>query len=70
MFEAARKQGMKTVATFHEMPGEIYDAGRKYCPPGVDVNDPAFTDLPKDVLFPYFVLGRNIGLQITVTRRQ
>lgn len=32
--------------------------------------DPAFTDLPKDVLFPYFVLGRNIGLQITVTRRQ
>lgn len=45
MFEAAREQGMKTVATFHEMPGEIYDPGREYCPPGVDVNDPAYTDL-------------------------
>jgi len=45
MFEAARKYGMRTVATFHEMPGEIYDAGREYCPPGVDVNDPKYTDL-------------------------
>lgn len=42
MFEAARKQGMKTVATFHEMPGEIFDGGREYCPPGVDVNDPKY----------------------------
>jgi alpha-L-fucosidase len=45
MFEAARRQGMRTVATFHEMPGEIYDPGRAMCPDGVDVNDPKYKDL-------------------------
>jgi len=45
MFAAARKQGMKTVITFHEMPGEIYDAGRKLCPEGVNVNNPKYADL-------------------------
>lgn len=33
-------------------------------------DEPAFSHLPVDaLLFPYFVLGRNIGLQITVTRK-
>ena len=45
MFEAAREHGMKTIATFHEMPGEIFDAGRKLCPPGVDVNNPQYASL-------------------------
>ncbi|MHC4559879.1 MAG: alpha-L-fucosidase [Planctomycetota bacterium] len=45
MFEAIRKRGMKTVATFHEPPGEMYDAGRLYCPEGVGVNNPEYSDL-------------------------
>jgi alpha-L-fucosidase len=45
MFEATRKLGMKTVATFHEPPGEMFDAGRKYCPEGVGINNPEYTDL-------------------------
>ncbi|MHC4438315.1 MAG: alpha-L-fucosidase [Planctomycetota bacterium] len=45
MFEALRKHGMKTVATFHEAPGSIYDSGKKYCPEGVGVNNPKYSDL-------------------------
>jgi len=45
MFKAVRKHGMKTVATFHEAPGSIYDSGRKYCPEGVGVNNPKYSDL-------------------------
>ena len=45
MFEAARKVGMKTVATFHEPPGEMFDAARQYCPEGAPVFDPAYADL-------------------------
>jgi len=45
MFEAARKQGMKTVATFHETPGQMFEAGRRYCPEGVGVNNPEYKDL-------------------------
>jgi alpha-L-fucosidase len=45
LFEAARKQGLKTVATFHERPGEMYDAARRFCPPGVGANDPAYSEL-------------------------
>lgn len=45
MFEAARKQGMKTIVSFHEMPGDIYDAGRELCPEGVGVNNPEYQDL-------------------------
>jgi alpha-L-fucosidase len=46
LFRAARKQGMRTVATFHKGPGSIYSAhGRKYCPPGVDVNNEKYADL-------------------------
>ena len=45
MSQAARKLGMKTVVTFHEMPGEIYEAGKELCPEGVNVNDPKYADL-------------------------
>jgi alpha-L-fucosidase len=45
LFQAIRKQGMKTVATFHKGPGSIYDSGRKYCPKGVDVNNPNYSGL-------------------------
>ena len=44
-FKAVRKQGMKTVATFHKGPGSIYGHGMDYCPEGVDVNDPKHVDL-------------------------
>jgi alpha-L-fucosidase len=45
-FEAVRKQGMKTVVTFHKGPGSIYAAhGKDYCPEGVDVNNPEYADL-------------------------
>ncbi len=45
MFAAAKKYGMKTIISFHEIPGEIYNAGRKYCPEGVGVNNPKYKDL-------------------------
>ncbi|MEL6822072.1 MAG: alpha-L-fucosidase, partial [Calditrichota bacterium] len=45
MFAAARAQNMRTIATFHEGPGSIYEGGRERCPDGVDVNDPAHADL-------------------------
>jgi len=55
MFTALRKRGMKTVATFHEPPGEMFDAGRVYCPEGVGVNDPEYSELydksPDSVLY-------------------
>ncbi len=45
MFEAARKHGMKTVATFHETPEEMFEAGRRYCPEGVGPNNPEYKEL-------------------------
>ena len=44
MFEAARKLGMKTVATFHETPEEMFAGARTLCPEG-GVNDPEYADL-------------------------
>ena len=45
MFEAARKVGMKTVATFHEPPGEMFDVARRFYPEGVGANDPQYAEL-------------------------
>lgn len=46
LFQAVRKHGMKTVATFHKGTGSIYsEHGREYCPDGVDVNNEAYSDL-------------------------
>ncbi len=45
LFEAARKQGLKTVATFHEPPAEMFDEGRKRCPEDASINDPQYADL-------------------------
>ena len=45
MFEAARKVGMKTVATFHEPPGEMFDEARQRCSKDSAVFDPAYADL-------------------------
>jgi alpha-L-fucosidase len=45
MFAAARKVGMKTFASFHEPPGEMFDAARAFYPQGVGANDPAYADL-------------------------
>jgi len=45
MFEAARKVGLKTIATFHEPPGEMFDAARSFYPEGVGANDPKYADL-------------------------
>ena len=45
MFKAARKYGMKTVATFHEKPGSIWGPAKEYCPDGVGPNDPKYADL-------------------------
>ena len=44
-FEAARKVGMKTVATFHEPPGEMFNAAREYCKEGSPIFDPEYADL-------------------------
>ena len=42
LVEAVRKQGMKTCVAWHNWRTYItYDPGRRLCPPGVDVNDPA-----------------------------
>jgi alpha-L-fucosidase len=44
--EALRKQGLKTCVALHNWRTYItYDTGRRLCPPGVDVNDPAYTGL-------------------------
>jgi alpha-L-fucosidase len=44
--EAIRKQGLKTCVALHNWRTYItYDTGRRLCPPGVDVNDPAYTGL-------------------------
>lgn len=45
MFDAARKHGMRTIATFHEAPGSIYELAKRYCPDGVGPNDPKYADL-------------------------
>lgn len=45
LFKAARNHNLKTVATFHELPGEIFEAGKEYCPEGVGVNNPEYADL-------------------------
>lgn len=42
LIEAVKKQGLKTCIALHNWRTYItYDTGRKLCPPGVDVNDPA-----------------------------
>ena len=58
MFEAARKQNLKTIVTFHELPGEMYDSGRRYCPKGVGVNNPEYADLYEKS--PYSVLNNKL----------
>jgi alpha-L-fucosidase len=58
MFEAARKVGMKTVATFHEPPGEMFDAAREYCPEGSPVFDPTYADLYNKS--PFSVLNKKL----------
>jgi alpha-L-fucosidase len=45
MAQAARKQGMKVVTTFHNVRWDYYDAGRQLCPKGIGVNDPKLSDL-------------------------
>lgn len=46
MLEAVRKQGIKTFASFHQYTNWFYfNPGRKICPPGVDVNNPAYVGL-------------------------
>ena len=45
LFKAARAQGLKTFVSVHEPPGEMYETGRQFCPPGVGVNDPTYADL-------------------------
>ena len=45
MFEAARKVGLKTIATFHEPPGEMYESAREFYPEGLGANDPKYADL-------------------------
>ncbi len=45
LFASVRKVGMKTVATFHEPPGEMFDAAREYCEEGSSIFDPAYADL-------------------------
>ncbi|MDN5202814.1 alpha-L-fucosidase [Fulvivirgaceae bacterium BMA10] len=43
MFAAARRQGMKTIATIHEHPGSIYANAKELCPESA--NDPQYKDL-------------------------
>lgn len=46
MEKAIRKRGMRFLATFHDnVNWRFFDSGRRYCPPGVDVNDPKFAGL-------------------------
>lgn len=42
LFKALRKQGLKTVATFHERPADFFNPARRYCPKGVDANNPKY----------------------------
>jgi alpha-L-fucosidase len=58
MLQAVRAHHMKTVATFHHCRNwSNFMHGRRLCPEGVDVNDPAYADLygpihqPEDNLF-------------------
>lgn len=45
LFVSARKADLKTVATFHELPGEMFEPARQYCPEGVGANNPEYKDL-------------------------
>jgi alpha-L-fucosidase len=46
IIKAIRKQGMKTVVSFHQYTNWFFfNPGRKICPPGVDVNNPKYTGL-------------------------
>jgi len=46
MLTAVRKQGLKTVATFHGFAQwDYFNPGRIICPPGVDVNNPEYAGL-------------------------
>jgi alpha-L-fucosidase len=45
LFEAARKQGLRTVVSFHEPPAEMFEFARTYYPDGEGVNDPEYQDL-------------------------
>jgi len=43
LFEAGRRLGMNTIATFHKAPETLFEAGFEFCPE--DLNDPEFSDL-------------------------
>jgi len=58
MFKAARNHDLKTIATFHEPPGEMFDAARAYCPEGVGANNPEYTDLY--AMSPFSVLNKKL----------
>jgi alpha-L-fucosidase len=46
LIEAIKKQGLKTCIAWHNWRTYItYDTGRRLCPEGVDVNDPAYVGL-------------------------
>ncbi len=46
LVEACRNEGLKTCVAVHNWRTYItYDAGRRLCPPGVDVNDPKYAGL-------------------------
>ena len=45
LFQAVRKEGMRTVVTFHKGTGSIYTHGITLCPDGMDVNNPEYADL-------------------------
>ena len=46
LIEAVKKQGLRSCIAWHNWRTYItYDTGRRLCPPGVDVNDPAYEGL-------------------------
>jgi alpha-L-fucosidase len=46
LVEAVKKQGLRSCIAWHNWRTYItYDTGRRLCPPGVDVNDPAYEGL-------------------------
>ncbi len=45
LFAAAKRGGLKTVATVHERPGEMFDKAREFYDEGEGANDPQYTDL-------------------------
>ena len=46
IMNAIRKEGLRTVASFHQYTNWYYfNPGRKLCPPGVDVNNPEYVGL-------------------------